>query len=305
MRNTMINYLVHSDIDKEKWDDCISSSVNRLPYALSWWLDCVSPGWEALVLDDYKAVMPIPCKSKFGVDYLYQPFFTQQLGIFSGEPSFLNEADQFLKAIPAKYKLVRIQMNSSNHPADPDFEIKQRRNFILDLSKDYIQILTGYHRNCRRNVQKGKVNGLKAEKGPDPSIFRMFIEKNLERSLKRTGNLYDILPILMTRCSEHGLSETLGIYSHTELLAAGWFVHFHDRILFMVCGSTSKGKEVQAMYVMIDHVISQQAGKNKILDFTGSGMPGVAYFNAGFGAVETSYPMVTQNHLPWPLKRVV
>ncbi len=79
----MIRHLPHSSIDKQKWDACISDSRNRIPYALSWWLDAVCPGWDALVQDDYLAVMPLTHGHKFGIDYLYQPYFTQQLGIFS------------------------------------------------------------------------------------------------------------------------------------------------------------------------------------------------------------------------------
>jgi hypothetical protein len=55
----MIKYLKHKEINKEKWDKCISSSHNKIIYALSWYLDVVSPNWDGLIKGDYEAVMPI------------------------------------------------------------------------------------------------------------------------------------------------------------------------------------------------------------------------------------------------------
>ena len=81
----MIRYLSHDEIDKPQWDACIEGSVNSLPYAASWWLDVVSPGWEALVSEDYRSVMPLTWHKKLGVYYLYQPYLTQQLGILQAE----------------------------------------------------------------------------------------------------------------------------------------------------------------------------------------------------------------------------
>ncbi len=51
--------------------------------------------WDALVLDDYQAVMPLTWRSKFGIRYLYQPAFTQQTGIFSASP-FHHHLDRIL-----------------------------------------------------------------------------------------------------------------------------------------------------------------------------------------------------------------
>jgi hypothetical protein len=67
--------------------NAIARSFNGIVYAYSWYLDIVSPGWDALVKDDYKSVMPLTWRKKYGIKYLYQPFFTQQLGVFSSDKS--------------------------------------------------------------------------------------------------------------------------------------------------------------------------------------------------------------------------
>src|ERR1700759_1778470 len=79
MPEAMISYLSHSDIDKLRWDACISHAQYSIIYGYSWYLDMVSPGWDALVDDDYQSVFPLTWKKKFGLYYLSQPNFAQHL----------------------------------------------------------------------------------------------------------------------------------------------------------------------------------------------------------------------------------
>ncbi len=44
-----VQYLKHHEIDKQRWDACIQEARNAQIYALSWYLDVVTPGWEAIV----------------------------------------------------------------------------------------------------------------------------------------------------------------------------------------------------------------------------------------------------------------
>ena len=47
-------------IDTTKWDDCISRSANGLIYASSRYLNAMADNWDGMIIDDYKAVMPLP-----------------------------------------------------------------------------------------------------------------------------------------------------------------------------------------------------------------------------------------------------
>ena len=79
----MIKYIKRRDLDITKYDACIENSIQSRIYALSWYLDVVADNWDVLVLNDYEAVMPIPWKQKFGLKYITQPYFCQQLTIYS------------------------------------------------------------------------------------------------------------------------------------------------------------------------------------------------------------------------------
>jgi hypothetical protein len=299
----LIQHLEHSEINRQRWDQCIEKAENSLPYAYSWWLDAVSPGWEALVLDDYAAVMPLTRKRKFGIEYLCQPYFTQQLGILSGQVINDELSHSFIEAIPGKYRFADIRLNSSNLLVSGSFKCYYRTDYILSLNSPYIALSSAYHRNCRRNIQKALHAGLSVKEGPGPSAFSHFIQRNLEHKLSETPrNLYSLLQKITQACIRHQSGEILGVYKNNgELAAAGWFMYTPEKIFFIVCASTSEGKKEQAMYLLVDHVIGKNAGSGKIFDFTGSDIPGVAYFNAGFGSSKINYPAVKWNNLPWPL----
>ena len=101
----MIRYLSHTEINKEKWDDCIAHSVFETMYPYSWYLDMVSPGWYALVRNDYEMVMPLTWKRTYGVRMLIQPILTQQLGIFSRKDTNPECVLEFIESISPKYFL--------------------------------------------------------------------------------------------------------------------------------------------------------------------------------------------------------
>lgn len=99
----MIKFVEHKNINKKKWDDCINNSSNASIFAYSWYLDVVCEDWNGLVLGDYEAVFVLTGKSKYKINYLYQPFFTRYFGVFQNQKSaidwFLNFLMPFLKNI--------------------------------------------------------------------------------------------------------------------------------------------------------------------------------------------------------------
>ena len=78
-----IKFIPRKDIDEESWDQLIAESPAETIYPYAWYLDAVSEKWSALVVEDYRFVMPVVWKKKAGMKYIYQPFYTQQLGVHS------------------------------------------------------------------------------------------------------------------------------------------------------------------------------------------------------------------------------
>ena len=59
------------------------------------------------------------------------------------------------------------------------------------------------------------------------------------------------------------------------------------------------GKENRAMFVLMDHLIRQSRQADKIFDFEGSNIPGVARFFEGFGGKRTIYRRIVRKGLPF------
>ncbi|MEM6725303.1 MAG: hypothetical protein AAF598_14780 [Bacteroidota bacterium] len=79
-----IRYLKRDEIDQLKWDSCVHYANNGQVYGYTWYLDNVAEDWDGLVEGDYESVFPLVWNSKiFGIKQLYQPFLSQQLGLFS------------------------------------------------------------------------------------------------------------------------------------------------------------------------------------------------------------------------------
>jgi hypothetical protein len=295
-----IRYLKNTEIDKKRWDECISASVNRKIYAFSWYLDIVAKGWDAVVMDNYLAVMPLPNKKKFGLKQIYAPLYTQQLGIFylDKEPA----VEDFLTAIPMEFRFIQVKMNSRNHQSK-DASI-DNKNYILSIANSYNEIKKNYNRNCSRNIKKAIDAGLKIRENLKEEEFIRFFKMHLKDQMELiTRKDLEILKELILVSLENKSGELIGIDDlNGTLQAIGFFLKDNERITFVVCGSTKSGKKNQSMYMLVDYQIRKYAGKFELYDFMGSNLKGVAYFNSTFGSEAELYQTIKINRLPWILK---
>jgi hypothetical protein len=302
----MIRYLKHSEIDKIKWDECIDFSVNSIIYARSWYLDIVSPGWDALVEDDFVSVFPLTHRRKFFVRYLYQPFFTQQLGILTRNHLTETLVDQFLQAIPSRFTYAEINLNSMNKIDPERYSCNQRINLELDLIDTYENIRNNYDQNTRRNLKKAAGSGLSIKRKIEPDELIALFRENFGKKEGKLGfRDYENLRKLMTFCINYKFSITMGVCLPDGSLCAGvFFLNDKSRWIFHFAASGKPARETGAMFLLTDSFIRENSGKPVILDFEGSNDPNVARFYKGFGANAGNYNQVTLNRLP-PFARKV
>jgi len=303
----MISYKKHKEIDKQKWDQCILNAVNRRPYAFSWFLDIVSPDWEALEMNDYETVFPLPQKRKFGIHYLSQPYFSQQLGVFSREHITTSLIDQFLQAIPSRFSLIDLHLNTMNKVDGLKYNVTPRVNHELDLILSYETIFNSYNQNTKRNIRKALDQNLIIRRKVDPDELITLFKANYGRnevSLKYQH--YNALRLLMTYCLKNTFSLTLGAYLPDNTLCAGIFLLCdRDRMIYHFAASDKNARLNGAMFLLIDMFIKEHSGQPLILDFEGSVDPNVARFYKGFGAKETGFSEILINRLPGKLNRLV
>ena len=295
----MITYLTHEQIDKTLWDHCIAQAPNGLVYAWSWYLDIVHPGWGALVEEkdgNYLTVMPITCKRKYLINYLCQPFFVQQLGVFSIVPVTAETTQAFLKAIPKQYRLVEIRLNEKN-PVETSWKgIELHSNHLLDLNRPYNSLSFEYHNNTQRNLKKSLKNDLQLVEGvPIQKIITLFREDR-GTMVKHWGNAeYARLERLTAAAITSSNAFVYGVKTsdNDDNICGAFFMVSHHRITFLFSGNSKVGKEMQAMSFLIDKVIQKYSGQPFVLDFEGSDDENLAHYYRGFGAQLVNYPSFT------------
>jgi hypothetical protein len=269
-------------------------------YAYSWYLDVVHPDWEALVEDDYQAVMPLTGGKKFGVQYLYQPYFVQQLGIFSKQSLSPEKMTEFLNAIPKKFRFCEIRMNEGNVFEENIQGVDYHRNALLDLNRSYEEIHANYHQNTKRNLAKAEANNLQIINSVIPFHVVALFRDNRGALLDKWGDAeYKVMTRLATVAQKRDHAFIYGVTEKGvgELLSAAIFMKANNRITFLFSGLKQEGKDKQAMTYLLDYVIQKYANQPLVFDFEGSDDDNLARFYLGFGGEEVKYPSYTFNKL--------
>lgn len=287
----MIRYLTHNQIDTRRWDECIAQSPDGNIYCWSWYLDVVHPDWEALVEDDYATVMPLAGNKKCGINYLFQPFFTQKFGVFSKKEVSEAKIEEFLNAIPEKFKFA-------------DFRLKgvkgvTHRNIELSLNREYSVLAENYHSNTKRNLAKAKKEGLKVIEDVEPSAIIKLFRQNRGKDIKHWGDKeYERLLELVETAKKHDACMVLGAQNiDNQIVAGAFFMMSHNKTVFLFSGSDESNKENHGLTFLLDYVIEKNSGTNTILDFEGSDNDGLARFYKGFGGEEKYYTELRLNRL--------
>lgn len=302
-----IRYVTNEYINKSLWDECIRSAVNGRVYAYSWYLDIMAENWDALIEGEggYESVFPLPYRTKFGINYLYQPFFTQQLGIFSCKKLTPDLIDKFLEAIPTKFMVAEINLNTLNKPDPTKWNVFNNVNYELDLIEPFEHIYKRFSSNTRRNVGKAEQKEIKVSDTVNPEeVIRLFRENRGASLLKLKDYDYRKLLQLIYHGIHKQIAFSYGAFTSTNTLCAGMIIFIsHHKATFLFSATNADARESGAMSMLISQFIYSAAGNHLTLDFEGSNDAQLARFYKSFGAQKVTYPSVTINHLPFPARQ--
>ncbi|HUB62026.1 MAG TPA: hypothetical protein VL978_15030 [Puia sp.] len=296
-----ITHLRRHEIDTTRWDRCIEASVSPMIYGSSFYLDTMAAGkWDALMLDDYRAVMPLTWRSKFGIRYLYQPAFTQQTGIFSPEAAGPALVETFLRQLESRFRFAEIFLNYANpHPA-----LSPRTNFILHLGLPYEQISGRYRKDLARNLRLSGRRRLTYIKDFDlHTALHDFRHEYALRLPSVKGEDYLHFETLCLRLREKDQLLTRAVLNEKQQpLCSAVFLRDARRFYLVHSTTLPAGRAAEANHFLLDRFIREWAGFPMILDFEGSDHPGIAHFYRNFGATDQPYFFYRHNRLPWPIR---
>jgi len=221
-----IKHLSHFSINKQNWDELILQADNGLVYALSWYLDIITPKWEALISSDLKYVMPVPIKYKYKLPYIVQPLMAQQLGVFGKAPVPAEIVRMFVKNLPSySYQL---NLNHANlYPKS-----FQMPNYVLSLADSYDKLSRSFSKNTARNIQKAEKKGLKIVHDYNTEDFLKLYE-SVNRKYKSPD--LETMHALITQGLERNIFQIKAVSNKKgDVIAALCYTLFKDRFTYLI-----------------------------------------------------------------------
>lgn len=296
-----IAYLKRKDIDVDRWDACIEKADNGLIYAYSYYLDAMCTNWDALVLGDYDAVMPLPWRKKWGIKYLYVPAFIQQLGVM-GKLEGLSFYS-IIGKVQQHFQYGDLVFNSFN--INQTIQTTKRTNLILYLN-DYKHLETKFSLRLKRSLKVANENQLQIDYSFNPTqIVKAFKAQYQTRMLHVHDSDYSHFLSLIEDLNRKGKALTRMIRGEDNKIETAiiWLID-KNRIYNILNFSTNISREKRAVHYLLNSAIREFAGQNFILDFEGSDLPGVKEFYQNFRPIDQPYFLYHFNHLPFPLNMV-
>jgi hypothetical protein len=298
----MIVYHKNNEIDREQWDNCIRNSPGASPYAYSWFLDLMAPGWQALVDDDYDSVFPVPGLNRFGIQYIATPVFLQQLGAFSPDKPASEAIGEFLDYMPDFFKLIDLCVGQKIK--NDGYKVSEKNNFILDLSKPYETISDNFSNHCKRNIESSikKKPELVSDITPDEIINLFLQDKDKEiKNIKMRD--YQHLKNLMNFCIKNKKGRVLGVRATRKKLIFGIFlVEIRGSKTMLLVVNTPQSRERRIGHFVVNELIKNYSSTRTILDFAGSSIPSAASFMESFGCIKVPFYRIYRNKLFWPVR---
>ncbi|MEA3449268.1 MAG: hypothetical protein U9Q98_12605 [Bacteroidota bacterium] len=282
-----IQRVSNKQIDKTAWDNCIRRAENRRVYAMSWYLDSLTNNkWEALILDDFKAVMPLPFTRKAGFKIYIQPLFCQQLGPFwkFGYPPGL--VADFKRNIPSPLYALNLNSHTRFFPENESLRVKP--NMILPLDKTYKNLYGQFTKNHKRNLNKAKKSGLEIR----PLSIEAYLQLKKENSpMIRSQKQYQLTNLLY-EIQHKELLISQGAWLNNELVSAVCWVKDFNRLIYLQAVSNDTGRTYAGAFLLVNHIIQQYQNSKWTIDFEGSSIEGIRRFYRGFGATNEAYPVL-------------
>ncbi|CAN5722349.1 hypothetical protein BH10BAC3_BH10BAC3_25990 [soil metagenome] len=288
-------------IDAERWDKTIAASPDGRLYATSWFLDFMAPGWQALVCGDYEFVMPLPVRNKYGLNYVYQPAFCQQLGIFGLTKIEKPTTDLLLRASQKHVKY--IELNGHSGQLNSSYKFIERKNFLLDLNQSFEDLKKQFSRSATRNINKAKEELITVSKADDASELVFLHRQRYGYSLATATDLSNVQKLF-----EKAIEKGCGHFFYAKdiggnTIASSGYIQYKDRLTFLMNGNLKAGLDNGATHLLKSHVIETFAGQNLWMDFEGSDTASFARFYEQYGAKAIdNYPFFVFNNLPWWIK---
>lgn len=301
----VLSFVKHDEINQILWNEHILKSINGNVYANFWYLDVVTKNkWDAIISADYRWLMPLPSKKKYGFKYLPTPVFVQQLGIYGHGPFTEEICNHFLMHLESNYDLIEYQLNHANSAVNSsNYKLTERKNLILEIAPTNENIKLEYSEGIKRKINKAIKANLKVNTASIRSLIKLFQDYNESNIKNWDFKNYSILEELYHMSSLRKIGICIGAYNPEGiLLSAAVILEYKNTSTLLFSGNSKEGTEKGALTFLISNYIENAPEHISYFDFEGSDNEGLYQFYSGFGAKEFNYLHLKKNNLPFYLR---
>lgn len=307
----MIHFCPHAEIDVDKWDNIIRKSRFSTVFATYDVLTGLTEGsrWDALIMNDYEYVMPLPARSKCGLHYVYPPFFVSQLGIFSDKETTATITFDFFKAIPDDYVQIDMLLNMENDSSAMNTCTTTLVSHELNLQAPYTELYARFSQNTKRNIKDARKHGVQLICGGDVNAIIDLFRQNRgkDKNVHFQKRDYRILKKTADLLQSAGRLEVMEVHTgEGKRIAGALFVRDYQRTWFWFSGRDNKYASCKPMFFLFDEYIKTHVEQPIVLDFNGSKNENVARLYKSFGGQPYTVKMLSYTrHTRWePLIRL-
>lgn len=296
--SSSIHIIPSAEINAIRWDNCVTDN-GGLIYSTYHYLTTMADNWHGIIIDDYNAVMALPWRKKWGIKYIYTPPFMQQLGLIGDVPDINNVVSQLNKFC----SYCTYNLNFNNQSLINLIHYTEHTNFVLSLSESASELLSNYSKSLTRNLQKARTNGVTVAEGNYTDTVDWYKQYQGNKMTHVSDTDYVHLKKLLARLSENNqLICKNALNKNGNIIATIVCIKDQKRIYNLLPSSSEEGKDLSAMHVLLNQIITEYAGSNLLFDFEGSNIKGLQRFYQQYGSINQPYYRIHQNNLPIPIK---
>ena len=300
MKRTL-KFLSHQEIDFEKWDHCVEATGHPQPYGFSWYLNWLAPQWQAVVLGDYEAVLPVFDRKKYGFNFTTRPFGTQSTGPYSKIPLTSELVKTLVNKAVEHFKYGEFFLAPST-PIPEGWSVNTFSNFALHTLLPHEELSQAYSSQIKRNLKKAKALKLELAQWVTVKEALGLWKLSMQQKTKIHSGELERLGKLFEYCHYQNKGILYAVRdNYNQLCGAQFWITYQGRSSLLLNASTDWGKNHGVSTWLIDTHIASVAGQDHIVDFEGSSIPGLKRFYSGFGAKDEPFYMHVENQLPFPI----
>ncbi|MCB2378916.1 GNAT family N-acetyltransferase [Hymenobacter sp. BT635] len=305
-----LHYLPFSALDLAAWDACVAAAEQAVPYAQAAWLQATAGRWDAVVEREdasgrYVSVLALPTKWRPWGREVYQPAFTQQLGLLTTAASRHRAVEEYLALAVGHFGRFYTQLNTANHISD--LRVASRQTYCLSLAGSYEALQKGYTADYRRRLRINQQQEQPLQVSETHSAHELLTLFQTHKGSEVAGlkpRHYRQLAQLIANLQRLNQVRILEVREPAtgELLAGALFIVTPRVIIYLFAAATPAGKKAGAPLLLLDYLIQEYAATpGLVLDFEGGMIPSIARFFANFGAQPVPYAALSQTRQPWYL----